>query len=1616
MNPIVNYHLRLYDCPVSTPTIFVFSFEDKVVIGGSGPSVKSLIKKYCKVYSEKGDYLYGYIENKVEDVLDSLSGFKIVCGGTVKDLIRKRGLDFVSLASFVTSYLFFKDDEEKLFSFASLLDRILDDINQSLNKYDISEDYKFFSDSRKIVVRRANGDTSVDVGGLKIDLDSDKRYVIFATYDEVNVDGDIIGVFEDEREFAKFFVENFGDLEGLSLFMDDKEIRDVYPLLVSKDLDVVKRQIDVYYKSNSEYYTKYLQMLFPGFNYSLTVRHADLFFLHFVYDFIFSFAKYNQDTDRKDFLGLLSSVYKKYVEKVFKSGESLRYRKSDILSVVDSLNSVLINDDVLYNKFISFFKDKVENVLREIVEPHDMDSKVYRHFVRVVKMFNNFVNDIMTDEDYDFVISFIKDNLNHAFVYSGDDVRRVLAANKLLTEEKEGYLTGIKVLKLSRLISGYIIYLLCVSMSASSLYDLSPDRKSKSVKVFVKSYSSILAFLSLIDNAKHYGTYLSLSIVLFIVSYYVNNQDIVRNGKLYIPINDNKVVELDVSLIEKILSILSKSDVNVKKVDVKNLDRYHSSLCNYYPFYGMVSYYYDYLNERATFFKLSLFPHQERAVSKILSGYIDGNDGFLLSHSTGSGKTITIAKNMADLINYRKSQGVDTKVLFISKNEIIEKVSREIVYFLPEGYFYIVDSIKDIDDIYNNNRYPDILAISFRMLSLYLSEDIENSGVDLFRSGDVNQSLSSKNEQQDNVNEDNQSDGFRISEDDNSDDMASYIKSKLSKRKKQKSDSSSYLNEEKIIKLFSNYNIIYIDEAHYVKNVYVVDADVNGYSFMKRNYETYYNRYPDISKYNMYYVDNVSKIGAIILYIFLDYVRKKYIEGVYIPESERKFFVLSTGTVFSNYPHESWSLFYLTGAYYREGDNKMIRDYLADVVSFAKLFVDKGDKRYDDFFNVLRSSGEMLGVDDIIEIMNEYMPGIKDKNVIFKNIVTLLSNKNYLDIYTEEEAVKDGLLSQPIRKMVKVPIKTAVDDITRSNLSNLSANYDLIENVESLMENIKEVFSIYANNLGMKKNVKYLFEDTGGKFLKMMNSMMDNTSHNYSFVSEIIDEFLRSNGLDVTNKKKLLEAYYNTLRGLRTYLKLKGENGDIVLDIPYDYDIIITDNVLNKVEKIKFKINKVAENIVKVVNTLLSLFNTVNYNHLMLSSYDFLKFMYYDMIMKWVKCDNGIIPGTGKTFIVVEHVKWARYLFYSIAEFIYNVMTSVKNDTPIDLGEVIRTSVDNYLDSVLANICVSGSINNIEPTYYAFFVRNMNDIVNELLNIKMTIESIGGNHISTQDLEKIVTSLYKVILSNRNIAFLASLVNSNISDNSRYVDEYYLSYLYNKYGKDFFTFGRYFNAYFGGLSIRNENDSMALLKSISGEKLKVYNNHETVFDYLKHLNLISDHVYANMFSIRKSIKSKSEALFSNNKGDFHDMLIRKVFKMRSDSGVGKVKMALSDNFMSNPEMRVILSNARSVAEGLNFKGGNAMYILDFGHSIGLLSQIEARLNRLGTNVPIEIYYVFSDLRQDYNKIKGLFIKDFSSYYSGFNSKGIYYSLIQSPFDPVYYISRDSIRKTFSDIE
>lgn len=1607
MNPIVNYHLRLNDCSVSTPTIFIYSFENKVVLGGSDPSVKAFIKKNCKLHAERGDYLYGYIDNKIDDVVDSIRNFKVVCGGTVKEVIRSHNIDFVSLASFSVSYLFFKNDVNKLFSFASLLDRLVNDVSKILYGYEDGEDYRVFSSSRKIVVSRIDGDVNVSINSLKIDLEDGKRYVIFATYDESEVDGEVLGVFDNPTDFARFFIETFGDLDGLKMFMDDYDIRNVYPLLISKDLSLIKRQMDVYYKE--DHYTKYLSILFPGFNYSLTIRHADLFFLHFIYDFIFNIAKYSDNTDSKDFLGILSSAYKKYIDKIAKGKTNLRYRKSDIMNVIDSLNSVLINDDILYKKILSFFRDNIDKVLDDLHDPSEMDSKHYRHFVRVVNMFKNFLDENMSEADYDFVLSFMKDNIEHVFVYSDNDVRRILSENKLLTYDKEGYLTGIKVLRLSRLISGYIIYLLCVSMSADSIYDLSPDRKSKSVKVYVKEYSSIVAFLSLIDRDRVYGNYLYLSVVLFILSHYLSNKSNIKNNVFYVPVSESKLYEFDVSLIESILSVLSKANVNFKKLDVKSLERYHKSLSNYYPFYGLISSYYDYLNERATFFNLSLFPHQDRAVSKMLEGYISGNDGFILSHSTGSGKTITIAKNMADLINHRRSQGLSTKILFISKNEIIEKVAKEVIYFIPEGYFYIVDSIKDIEEIHNSGKYPDILAISFKMLSLYLSDEVVSNNIRLF---DVSPEPETSNEEQESQEEG----GFEVTDSiTDGSDIHSFIKSKMKKKDNVKSDSMSKVNEQKILDLFYAYNIIYIDEAHYVKNVYVVDSNVNGHSFMSRRYDSAYRLYPDIRKYDMYYIENVSKIAAIMFYAFMEYVSKKYINGVYIPESERKFFVLSTGTVFSNYPHESWVLFYLTGVYFREAQKYSEIQYLADIINFSKLFYKTDYKDYDRFVDAIRSANKNISIDDILELANDHVPWLKDKNTIFKSIVDIMSKNNYLDIYTESDALRDGLLTEPVRKVAKISIKSNLSSISKSNLANINSNYFFIENIDEFLDNVKEVFKIYLKKTRNKTSKGYEIKDTSNRFVKMLNSYIDVNSVNYKNVANIIDIFLEDNSLDIFYKKDLLNVYYNTMRGLPSKLTMKRDNDSIDLDIPYDSDILVTDNILSGKSNISFKLGNFLDSTKKSINVLDSLINSFNYNHLMLSSYDFIQFMYYDMIMKWVKSDNGIVPGTGKSFVVVEHVKWGKYLFYSIAEFIHNIIDSVKNDKAIDLANVIKTCADNYLNAVLANMCLS-NLTSINPHFYSFFIRNVSDIINELVNIKAIIESTSIERIGSKDLEEIISSFYKITLYKRNIIFIAALVNNKFEDRSHYIEDYYLSYLYSKYGKEFFNFGRYFNAYFGGLSIKNEKDSMLLLRNISGDKLKIYNQHSTVFDYLKHLGLITDNIYANMFKEIKDIKSKSDTFFSNRNRYFSDLLVSKVFKKGSDSGVGKVKMILSENFMNNKDVRVILSNARSVAEGLNFKGGNVMYILDFGYSIGLLSQIEARINRLGNEVPIEIYYVLSDLNKDYAKMKWLFIKDFLSYFSGFNSKNIYMSFAQDPFDPLSYLTKDSIRKDFSAIK
>ncbi|MEM4166818.1 MAG: hypothetical protein QW255_05685, partial [Candidatus Bilamarchaeaceae archaeon] len=231
--------------------------------------------------------------------------------------------------------------------------------------------------------------------------------------------------------------------------------------------------------------------------------------------------------------------------------------------------------------------------------------------------------------------------------------------------------------------------------------------------------------------------------------------------------------------------------------------------------------------------------------------------------------------------------------------------------------------------------------------------------------------------------------------------------------------------------------------------------------------------------------------------------------------------------------------------------------------------------------------------------------------------------------------------------------------------------------------------------------------------------------------------------------------------------------------------------------------------------------------------------------------------------------------------------------------------------------------------------------------------------------------------------------------------------------EDFFTFGKYVNAYFGSQAITSEKDSYDLIKNIRPDKKDISKTYSNVFDYAKSIGLINDYVYDILNKSVEKVMGKMIKNFSSRNYSL-DPTLQKIFKRISVTGTGKTKIKLSDNFIKDPNMKLVVANLKAMAEGLNFSGGSAMYMIDYGFGIGYLSQVEARINRLNNRQKIDIFYIISDLQIEMRKVKALFYKDAVSAALGMNTKEIYKTLaVGETINVEDYIARDNLMRVFS---
>ncbi|MGM0508353.1 MAG: hypothetical protein ACQERZ_04230 [Fusobacteriota bacterium] len=156
--------------------------------------------------------------------------------------------------------------------------------------------------------------------------------------------------------------------------------------------------------------------------------------------------------------------------------------------------------------------------------------------------------------------------------------------------------------------------------------------------------------------------------------------------------------------------------------------------------------------------------------------------------------------------------------------------------------------------------------------------------------------------------------------------------------------------------------------------------------------------------------------------------------------------------------------------------------------------------------------------------------------------------------------------------------KIMVNDINIDNVENIDISqvekieFDAKNSVELLLESIQEL-NIYLNKMdvGIKKVVEYLNEDSNQKALNFIISVIDGLEWIYNVLGSINDVVLEK--YDINMLKKIFYEYEDILENLLDSLEEK----DMIMLAD-----ILEFEMLEKIEEIKEKLPKLYDEIVEI--------------------------------------------------------------------------------------------------------------------------------------------------------------------------------------------------------------------------------------------------------------------------------------------------------------------------------------------------------------------------------------------------------------------------------------------------
>lgn len=1589
MNVKRGYHVKIHEIEAPNNILFLYNFDsNNFFIATTDEPIKNYFVKVSPqsafaMGQEKETYYFLFEMSRLQEICEYLKRYNylIVSEGTVYHFLKSCGLGVVRMSAWAVLNLLGLDKNFSSKEIAYILDEIVNRLEQN---YTVSD--KTFS--KKIVVFQYDK----NINALKTVSNFDeskvinleyKGFCVYATYEDLEGIDNYM-VFDNFADFFQWCVQNDLDLKAVKKFLNNEFYADFFPIGFSDNENIIE-----YYKAEYDIVQKtiqYARMLFPFADLTYARRDFVLYFTSILKGLM---------SGQSD-VSYILELEKNYIKRVERevSGKGVKKIKwNELFMLADKfLEFLMLNKEKL-----QLVKQKLLSGIENLIANYDqsINNRHHKNFYNYVVLLRDTIQGNHIENPY---LIYLKD-----FIMEHEDLFLINVSR----EQKEsliGNQTKIEfVNKLFKdrekniILLPYAILFISKAFYGKSYHELSIDysRKGRKISVFIDKNNRTFFeyFYEEYKNAKSNQHVLYLGILLYIISLIKSNSE--AQSDLGIKISHEFVVTLSRSCIELIKDKLNY--YTFTKLDYDYVVEYHEKAKKANGFYNITSKFADFVRDKFTLFNLSIFPHQERAVNKIYEAYLsEEKDGFILAHATGSGKTVTISESLNKIIEYRKSFGLETKVLFISKAEILDKIAEEFVYFVQDGIIFNARTGKDLEEIVRKGKYPKYLGISFKLFTDFLSEEPQLKA-DEYIEGDL------QGTQEEGLIETADHLNVNIEEDDSDEEI--YIpsafesdvrKSIMRKRKLLKAKPNIGVNVEMVIELFEKYDIIVVDEAHYIKGGTVANIDTINEKNVKCN--SFYG-YPDIRQYGYCYTSKPSKLFAILLFVYLRYLNNIKEAGA-VPVHKKKFFLTVSGTIMANNPHDAWILMFMTGLSRNKSGN--VRNVQSVVDSYSLAQSAGGEVKgsvieysfykkalYQLLVSNVKNHGNYGNLDAILSSFAS-SANAEGYNFDLKDTITDAVSAGYIDIYTEKDAIKDGVLVDPRRTNIEIKVFDNTHQSSREALRYINDNIDIVADIE-FFKNIKQYYSMFNKSKNKSNRLpRIVFKEEN--YLYELNSILN--EERYKNLIEYSYRFLNQVRLVKNAENEIgMDLYRSILHLAMTGNEFYINIGDDKIEVPGDTSIIHND----KKKIFSIRVAKLIDSLSDFINYCLLNSRNLNKFYSLTKIVEALSYMMFDIIRIWIETDMGVRKGNGKGFVVTNYVYVSKIVGYMFLEFFYNIYKAIKEDKAVDIVSLIKNiALESQLNIVGFNILSNTSMS-VSEEFYMAFIEALKIIVEDLYSVFNMISSefalSAGTFNNINHLMIRINMIKRIFVLNQSIA---SHYSKNESDVERILEDYIINKLYSKYGKDIFEVGaRYVNIYAGNIKVARPRDFEQVLNQVSFEKINIINNSFNLLDYLVKINMLNHRTYEYLQNKINVIKGKIETIFQSKHFAYvlgEDYTSKDIFKITSTTG--EVKMAISKNFLENPDLRIVVANIKAMAEGLNFSGGSFMYIIEMNSSIGLLSQVEARINRFGNISDIDICYITSDFAKEHEKVEKIIYKDIVNTYLLGEGKNIFLAMIK----------------------